>query len=82
MADAVQTGAPFSLGGPKLLFKSIYYGMGGNHIGHPWGISSDGKRFAMIKPPTAGASAQREAQPKINIVVNWFEELRERVPVE
>jgi Tol biopolymer transport system component len=49
-------------------------------------ISSDGKRFLMMKPPEIPEAADEEStsdEPrKINIVLNWFEELKERVPVE
>jgi hypothetical protein len=49
----------------------------------PWDISPDGKRFLMIKPPGYSADAlSDEARPKINIVMNWLEELKRRVPVE
>ena len=34
----------------------------------------DGKRFLMLKDPGA------EAPRKINIIVNWSEELEQRVP--
>jgi hypothetical protein len=37
-----------------------------------WDISQDGKRLLMLK--------DAEALRKINIVVNWFEELKQRVP--
>jgi hypothetical protein len=48
-----------------------------------WDIHPDGNRFLMMKPAPA-----REDEPvsanhrKINIVLNWFEELKERVPVD
>jgi len=52
--------------------------------GTPWDIHPDGKRFLMIKPPasTGAAPAAAGPRPKINIVVNWFEELKQRVPVK
>jgi serine/threonine-protein kinase len=43
-------------------------------------ISSDGKQLLMVFPvdwPDTG----EPARPQINIVLNWFEELKERVPV-
>ncbi len=43
-------------------------------------MSPDGKRLLMVFPadrPDSGESAR----PQINIVLNWFEELKERVPV-
>jgi WD40 repeat protein len=43
-------------------------------------MSPDGKRLLMVFPadqPESGGPAR----PQINIVLNWFEELKERVPV-
>ena len=43
-------------------------------------ISPDGERLLMMIPadrPDSGGPAR----PQINIVLNWFEELKERVPV-
>jgi hypothetical protein len=38
-------------------------------------VSPDGRRFLMVK------EAERSGAPtQINVVVNWFEELRRRVP--
>ena len=42
-----------------------------------WDISPDGKRFLMMKE-----SRHAEAPRKINIVVNWFEELKQKVPAK
>jgi len=47
----------------------------------PWDISPDGKRFLMMKEPEAVASAGGSPR-KINIVLNWTEELKQRVPVK
>jgi hypothetical protein len=40
-------------------------------------ISADGQRFLMLKP---GEQAQTATQ--INVVTNWVEELKRRVPVK
>jgi hypothetical protein len=51
--------------------------------GHPWDISPDGKRFLMIKPPASTGAAPAAAGPRrINIVLNGFKELKQRVPVK
>ena len=43
--------------------------------------SPDGKRFLMMKE--TGAPTSSDGGPrKINIVLNWFEELKQRVPVK
>jgi eukaryotic-like serine/threonine-protein kinase len=46
----------------------------------PWDISPDGKRFLMIKELSANSSA--EGPRRINIVLNWFEELKQKAPVK
>ena len=39
-------------------------------------VSPDGQRFLMLKP-----SEQAQAAPtQINVVLNWFEELKQKVP--
>ena len=78
MVVAVETKPTLSFGTPKTLFRSTY--VGSNRTGGTsWDISPDGKRFLMIKPPPSIASAGGAPQ-KINIVLNWFEELKQRVP--
>ena len=59
-------------------------GAGKGNIGHLWDISPDGKRFLMVKPPqsTSGATAGSPPRQKINIVLNWLEELKQGVPVK
>jgi serine/threonine-protein kinase len=80
MAVSVETGPAFSLGTPKALFRGTYVGSSPSG-GIAWDISPDGKRFLMMKEPQPTASAGG-APMKINIVLNWFEELRQRVPVK
>jgi hypothetical protein len=37
----------------------------------------------MMKPPAStGAAPTAEGPRKINIVINWYEELKQRVPVK
>ena len=40
-------------------------------------VSSDGQRFLMLKP-----AEQAESATQINVVLNWFEELKQKVPTE
>ena len=52
-----------------------------------WDIHPGGKRFLMIKPTetTEDESTDEstaETPRKIIIVTNWFEELKQRVPVK
>jgi hypothetical protein len=43
-------------------------------------VTPDGRRFLMVFPAEQ-ATAGEPVRPTINIVENWFEELRQRVPV-
>jgi hypothetical protein len=81
MAVDVETEPAFKPGKPETLFRGAYYDP---HTGSTfWDISPDGKRFLMIKPPASTGAASAAASPrKINIVVNWTEELKKRVPVK
>ena len=81
MAVSVETGPTFSLGTPKALFRGTYVG-GGVSVGSPWDISPDGKRFLMMKEVASTAKPAAEAPRKINIVINWFEELKQRAPAK
>ena len=89
MVVEVETESAFKYKNPKVLFRGAYISsVSGLHV-TPWDIDHDGKRFLMIKPPAATVSEPSTAepaptarQPKIIIVTNWFEELKELVPVE
>ena len=54
-------------------------GLLGWSLGYPRGsdTSPDGQRFLMLKPVESQASAPTQ----INVVLNWFEELRRKAPV-
>jgi hypothetical protein len=86
MAVSVKTEPTFSLETPKMLFRGTFVSVSsslGTFEPNPWDISSDGKRFLMIKPPASTSAAPAAAGPRrINIVVNWFEELKQQVPLK
>jgi len=77
IAVTVETTPTFKAGLPKVLFRGKYFSL----IGHNWDISPDGKRFLMIKN-IQGEPSSTASPRKINIVLNWFEELKQRVPVK
>jgi hypothetical protein len=82
MQVSVKTEPTFSLETPETLFQGAYSGVAGSRAGN-WDINPDGKRFLLLKPPeSAGEAPVEEGPRKINIVLNWFEELKERVPVD
>jgi dipeptidyl aminopeptidase/acylaminoacyl peptidase len=83
MAVSVKTEPSFDIvGTPQVLFRGMYVSAAPDN-GTPWDISTDGKRFLMIKPPASTSAAPAAAGPRrINIVVNWFEELKQQVPLK
>jgi Tol biopolymer transport system component len=80
MAVAVETGQTFKCGKPEPLFRGTYTSSYLQDL-RPWDISPDGKRFLMMKEAGSPASAALGPR-KINIVLNWFEELKQKVPVK
>ena len=74
-----------SFGKPEVLFSGYYVSPldADKSQQTMWDIHPDGKRFLMIKPPYAAKSDSAGARPeKINIILNWNEELKERVPTQ
>jgi hypothetical protein len=76
MTVPIETGPTFKAGAPKVLFKGKYLS---SQAGLQYSVIPDGQRFLMIKDAAAkpGSAAPRQ---QINIVLNWFEELKQRVP--
>ena len=74
--------SPFRVGGLRKLFRGRYwYGVAGpsGMLGRAWDVDSQNGRFLMITMPAASA-AGAQAQPEIDVVLNWLEELKQRVP--
>ena len=44
-------------------------------------VSPDGEQFLLIKNVTGQTNTEDAPPPQITVVLNWFEQLRERVPV-
>ena len=85
MTVLVKTTPDFILEKPKTLYRGTY--IYADFVLDPyefntWDINPDGKRFLMMKEAEATDDESTEEIPrKINIVLNWFEELKEQVPV-
>ena len=77
MVVPVETEATFGAGDPSVLFETQYYFFGSRRT---YDLAPDGQRFLMLKE---GAATDDSAAPavQIHVVLNWFEELLERVPV-
>jgi len=86
MAITVRTDPGFSFDGPKTLFRGAYVAADAVTSTldlDSWDVSPDGKRFLMIKELAAAGDSSGLGTPlRINIVLNWFEELVQRVPVK
>jgi Tol biopolymer transport system component len=80
MSVAIETDPALSLGIPRKLFQGSYVGKGATE-GIPWDIHPDGKRLLMMKEFTFTVP-QAGAPQKINVILNWDVELKQRMPVE
>ncbi|MCG3118978.1 MAG: Serine/threonine-protein kinase PknD [bacterium] len=72
MAVEVSTAPTFKAGRSQLLFEEKHLPKGGTSW--LWDITPDGERFVIIKP------GERQRLTRINVVLNWFEELKRKVP--
>ena len=85
MVVSVETEPVFKPGKPEILFHSDYSFIISFSTAdrHPWDMSPDGKRFLMMRELKPSGDSSTGAGPrKINIVLNWTEELKQRVPVK
>jgi hypothetical protein len=85
-ASPVEYEPTLRVGAPRRLFESSAYFWG--QFGRAWDVDASGQRFLMIRNPAVPASAPESSsvavdaeRPRIDVVLNWFEELRTRVPV-
>jgi Tol biopolymer transport system component len=73
-------GSVLNVGAPRLLFADSYRrDTGGAAAVADYDVSPEGDRFVMVEEPTA-LDETIEADARLRVVVNFFEELRERVP--
>jgi serine/threonine-protein kinase len=74
VAVDIATESSFSAGKPRMLFELQYVPTPATLPNYD--VSPDGQRFLMLKPVE-----QAQAAPtQINVVLNWFEELKQKVP--
>jgi hypothetical protein len=74
MAVDVSTTPSFKASNPRELFETRF----ASEVRQAYSVTPDGKRFLVIK----SIESQSESQQEINIVLNWFEELKQSVPVD
>jgi len=68
----IKTEPTFTQGSPEVLFTGNYLT---KLLNRQYDIAPDGQRFLMIKQEQTGVA-------QINVVLNWFEELKRLVPTE
>ncbi len=66
MAASVSPGGPFSVSRPRQLFEGTFL--------QTWEVAPDG-RLLMVR-----LSEEETSLRQINVVLNWFDELKQRVP--
>jgi hypothetical protein len=74
MAVEVTMLPSFAFSSPRVLFEGEQYMTAAGPYSYPfpsYDVSPDGQRFLMIT---------KESKPQINVVLNWFEELKRHVP--
>jgi len=74
MAVDITTEPNFKAGKPRVLFERHYEPTPAT--GPNYDVSPDGQRFLMLKP----GEQETAAPTQINVVLNWSEELKRRVP--
>jgi len=73
MAVDIATQPSLSAGKPRILFEGRYRTTNASLPGYD--VSPDGQRFLMVKE-----GEQATSTTQINVVLNWFEELKKKVP--
>ena len=76
MVVPVTTDAEFSAGTPEILIEGQFYDYRGRSA---YDVGPDGQRFVMIR--RGDTASQDGASTEINVVLNWHQELLERVPI-
>jgi eukaryotic-like serine/threonine-protein kinase len=81
VSTTVTTQPSFSLGNPVQMPIEgwIQFGQGS---ARNYDITPDGKQFIMVYPAAQTQSPDRRAALQIQVVLNWFEELKQSAPVK
>ena len=73
MVVDITTEPTFKAGTPRVLLEGTF--LLRTNIGVNYDISPDGQRFLVVQGSDANLT-------QLNVVLNWFEELKRRVPVK
>jgi hypothetical protein len=74
MAVDIATQPSFAMGKARMLFEGQYVPTPATAPNYD--VTPDGQRFLMLKP-----IEQAAGPTQINVVLNWFEELKQKVPI-
>jgi hypothetical protein len=75
MAVDIVTEPTLSAGEPRVLFEGTYEAV---VFTRNYDVTLDGQRFLMVRP----TELPMQPATHINAVLNWFEELKHRVPTD
>jgi serine/threonine-protein kinase len=78
MAAPVQTTSNFGTGNPAKIVDMRAYIT--DPTARPYDVSPDGLKFLMVKKSTIGDRPASTSSGSMNVILNWFEELKARVP--
>ena len=74
----IQTRPTFSAGKPRLLFETPQAALQPfAALGADYSVTADGQRFLMVR----SREQVQASLTQINVVMNWFEELKRRAPL-
>jgi serine/threonine-protein kinase len=75
MAVDVETSGGFAIGRPRPIFDRV-----DNGGAWPYAVARDGRWLAVVR--SDGGDAANPQGPDLRVTLNWFEELRQRVPAD
>ena len=78
---SVSTQPSFTFGNPVLVLKRHGWRDGGPFMEREYDVTPDGKRFIAVAD-AAHSQPGAPVAPQIQVVLNWFEELKQRVPTK
>ncbi|MGH9315367.1 MAG: hypothetical protein ACRD1S_19460 [Vicinamibacterales bacterium] len=79
VAVDVRTQPTFAYGRSVALPIEVLFG--NSTAARNYDIMPDGRQFVVITPASTPADSNRSPTEQINVVLNWFEELKRLVPV-
>ena len=80
VAVSVTTRPTFTFGNPVSVPRP--FGPSSQGLERNYDITRDGKRFLGVVAAGQNTTAGAPAAPQIQVVLNWFEELKARVPTK